>query len=154
NRNFEKHYGVDRVLSAFAIIQARIPDARLLIAGDGPERSNLQNLAHELTLKNVEFLGRVEHERVVQLYDLADVFLNGSEIDNQPLSILEAFACGLPVVTTDAGGIPDMVIPEKTALVVKRGDYRHLAECALRLLDDSSLAQCIIAQAREECREY
>jgi glycosyltransferase involved in cell wall biosynthesis len=154
NRNFERHYRVDLVLRAFAIIQDRIPDARLIVAGDGPERLSLERLARDLKLNNTEFAGRVGHERVSQLYDSADIFLNGSEIDNQPLSLLEAFACGLPVVTTDAGGIPDMVAADKTALVVASGDYTQLAASALRLLDDSTLAQRIIEQAREECRKY
>ena len=154
NRNFERHYRVDLVLRAFAIIQDRIPDARLIVAGDGPERASLERLARDLNLNHTEFIGRVGHERVVELYDSADIFLNGSEIDNQPLSLLEAFACGLPVVTTDAGGIPDMVTPDKTALVVASGDCRQLAASALRLLDDSTLAQRIIEQAREECRKY
>jgi L-malate glycosyltransferase len=154
NRNFEKHYGVDCVLRAFATIQKRIPEARLIVAGDGPERTSLEQLARELNLQNAEFTGRVGHERVVELYDSTDIFLNGSEIDNQPLSLLEAFACGLPVVTTDAGGIPDMVVPEKTALVVPRGEHEQLAASALRLLDDSTLAQSMIEQAREECRKY
>jgi glycosyltransferase involved in cell wall biosynthesis len=154
NRNFEKHYGVDRVLRAFASIQKRIPEARLIIAGDGPERTSLERLALDLNLKNTEFNGRVGQERVVELYDSADIFLNGSEIDNQPLSLLEAFACGLPVVTTDAGGIPDMVVSGKTALVVPRGEYEQLAAGALRLLADSALAQGIIQRAREECWKY
>jgi len=154
NRNFERHYRVDLVLRAFAIIQDRIPDARLIIAGNGPERTSLERLARDLNLNNTEFTGRVVHERVVELYDSADIFLNGSEIDNQPLSLLEAFACGLPVVTTDAGGIPDMVMADKTALVVASGEYQQLAASALRLLDDSTLAQKIIEQAREECRKY
>ncbi|MEP6741914.1 MAG: glycosyltransferase family 4 protein [bacterium] len=154
NRNFEKHYGVDRVLRAFATIQKRIPEARLIIVGDGPERTPLEELARDLNLHNVEFTGRVGHERIVELYDSTDIFLNASEIDNQPLSLLEAFACGLPVVTTDAGGIPDMVVPEKTALVVPRGEYEQLAASALRLLNDSTLAKSMIDQARLECRKY
>jgi L-malate glycosyltransferase len=154
NRNFEKHYGVDRVLRAFAIIQERVPNARLIVAGDGPERPALEQLARNLNLQHIEFTGRVVHERIVELYNSADIFLNGSEIDNQPLSLLEAFSCGLPVVTTDAGGIPDMVAPEKTALMVPRGDFKQLAECALRLLDDSILAEQMIQQARNECRNY
>ena len=154
NRNFEKHYGVDRVLRAFAIIQKRIPEAELIVAGDGSERLALERLAGELCLTNVKFTGRVGQDRVVELYDSADIFLNGSEIDNQPLSILEAFACGLPVVTTDAGGITDMVTHERTALVVSQGDHEHLAASALRLLDDPELAQRIIQQGREECRKY
>ena len=154
NRNFEKHYGVDRVLRAFALVQKRIPEAELIVAGDGPERSALEQLACELCLKNTQFTGRVGHDRVVELYDSADIFLNGSEIDNQPLSILEAFACGLPVVTTDAGGIPDMVTNERTALVVSRGAHEQLAAGALRLIDDPAVAQRMIQQGREECRKY
>jgi glycosyltransferase involved in cell wall biosynthesis len=154
NRNFEKHYGVDRVLRAFALIQKRIPEASLVVAGDGPERVALEQLAVELNLSNTKFTGRVPHDRVIELYDSADIFLNGSEIDNQPLSILEAFACGLPIVTTDAGGIPYMVSQEKTALVVPMGAYEQLAASALRLLDDEPLAQRIIEQGREECKKY
>src|SRR4030095_12398605 len=87
-------------------------------------------------------------------YSRASIWLNGSEIDNQPLSILEAFACGLPVVTTDAGGIPNMVTNERTALLVKQGDYEGLARAALRLLDEPDLAQRLIQQGREESRKY
>jgi glycosyltransferase involved in cell wall biosynthesis len=154
NRNFEKHYGVDRVLRAFALVQKRIPEAELIVAGDGPERFALEQLARELCLKDTQFTGRVSHDRVVELYDSADIFVNGSQIDNQPLSILEAFACGLPVVTTNAGGIPDMVTHERTALVVSRGAHEQLAASALRLIDDPALAQRMIQQGREECRKY
>ncbi len=154
NRNFEAHYGVDRVLRAFAIIQKRLPDARLTIAGDGPERVSLETLARELDLRNATFTGRVEHEQITALYGDADIFLNGSEIDNQPLSILEAFACGLPVVTTNAGGIPDIVTHEETGFLVECGDYQTLAASALRLLDDPALADSLAKKAREECRKY
>ena len=77
---------------------------------------------------------RVEHEEINRHYSAADIYLNASKIDNQPLSILEAFACGLPVVTTDAGGIPDIVTDEKTGFLVPVGDYEALAAHALKLL--------------------
>jgi len=154
NRNFEAHYGVDRVLKAFAIIQKRIPDARLIVAGDGPERGNLRQLAGELQLRNIEFTGRVPPGSISDLYNSADVFLNASEIDNQPLSILEAFACGLPVVTTDVGGITEIVINERTGLVVPKGSTDQLAAGALRLLEHDSLAQEIITRAYKECAKY
>lgn len=154
NRNFELHYGVDRVLRAFAIIQQHFPDARLTVAGDGSQRVALEQLARELKLRNTEFTGQVGHEKIVDLYDAADIYLNGSEIDNQPLSILEAFACGLPVVTTDAGGIPFVVTDGETGFLVKRGNYEAIADRALRLLENPTLAERIIAQARNECRKY
>ena len=154
NRNLEAHYGVDRVLRAFAIIQQSFPDASLTVAGDGSQRRSLEQLARELNLQNVEFKGQVEHEKVSALYDAADIYLNGSEIDNQPLSLLEAFACGLPVITTNAGGIPDMVTHERTGLLVQRGDYKAMADCALRLLRDAELARAITARALEECHKY
>ena len=154
NRNLEAHYGVDCVLRAFAIIQARLPDASLTLAGDGSQRRLLENLANELQLRNVEFKGQVEHSQVVALYDEANIYLNASLIDNQPLSLLEAFACGLPVITTNPGGIPDIVTNERTGLMVECGDHEGISQAALRLLNDQELAQRIISEARAECRKY
>ncbi len=154
NRNFEKHYGVDRVLRAFALIQQQSPDARLTVAGEGSQRAALEQLAVDLGLRNTKFIGRIEQDAIVAEYEQADVYLNGSEIDNQPLSILEAFACGLPVVTTDAGGIPDMVRNRETGFVVSRGDVEAMAERAMCLLNGPRLANLIARRALAECRNY
>ena len=154
NRNFEAHYGVDVVLRAFAIIQQRFPDAALKVAGDGPGREMLHELAAELQLRNVEFVGMVTRERMAELYNEADCFLNGSRVDNQPLSILEAFASGLPVVTTNAGGIPDVVTDGVTALMVEKDDHEALAHNAIALLEQPELAPRLINAGRNECRRY
>ena len=154
NRNLESHYGVDCVLRAFAIIQKHLPDATLTVAGDGSQRRSLEDLARELQLQNVVFKGQVDQDQVFALYDSVDIYLNGSSIDNQPLSILEAFACGLPVVTTNAGGIPDIVDHNRTGLMVQCGDYQAMAEEAICLLGHSEVSGFIANQAREECRKY
>jgi glycosyltransferase involved in cell wall biosynthesis len=154
NRNLESHYGVDRVLRAFAIIQQRIPQASLTVAGDGSQRQSLERLAGDLKLQNTQFVGQIAPANFAEVYDAADIFLNGSEIDNQPLSILEAFSCGLPVVTTDAGGIPDIVQDRRTGMVVSRGDHVEIANRALALLENPVLAKQIIDDARQECLKY
>ena len=154
NRNLEVHYGVDDVLRAFALIQKRIPEAILTVAGNGPARIKLEQLAVDLKLTNIQFVGRVEHDHITDLYNSCDVFLNASLIDNQPLSILEAFACGLPIVTTTAGGIPYMVDQERTALLVEKHDYQSLANAALRLLNEPALAKRLVAEGKRECEKY
>ena len=154
NRNLERHYNVECILRSFAMIQQRIPDARLLVAGDGSERNRLRALAVSLGLKNVEFLGAVAPEHMPALYDRAGVFVNASDIDNQPLSIIEAFASGLPVVTTDAGGIPDMVTNEETGLLVDRNDHEAIAESVIRLLSDNPLAQRLASLGEEASHKY
>lgn len=152
NRNFEAHYNVACVLRAFARIQRSYPAARLIVAGDGSQRRALVRLAHELRLHNVEFVGRVPSDRMPSLYTAADVFLNAPDIDNMPGSILEAFAAGLPVVTTDAGGIPYIVRHGATGLIVPRGDHEGMAAAALRLLEDPTLVERLTSCALEECR--
>lgn len=154
NRNLESHYGVDCVLRAFAIIQQHFPEARLTVAGDGHQRRALEQLAGHLKLRNIEFKGQVDHDQVFAVYDSADIYLNGSLIDNQPLSLLEAFACGLPVVTTNAGGIPDIVSHERTGLLVSCGDYEVMAAAAIRLLNDGELSARLVRAAQEECGKY
>ena len=123
------------VLRAFQLIQ-KIPEAKLIVAGYGSEEAKLKKLAVELNLKNIEFTGRVEQSEMPKIYDRADVYLNASIVDNMPLSIIEAFACGLPVVSTDAGGISYIVADGETGLLVKTNDYKALAEQAIRLLED------------------
>src|SRR5690606_27227995 len=151
NRNFEAHYNVAAVLRAFAIIQRAHPDARLVVAGDGPQRSELHALAKRLELRNVDFVGPVQPGGMAALYDSADIYLNSPSIDNMPNSVIEAFAAGLPVVSTDAGGIPFIVRHEENGLLVSVDDHEGLAREALRLLDDEALSASIARAARSEC---
>jgi L-malate glycosyltransferase len=150
NRNFQALYNVPCVLRAFAVIQRRLPDARLIVIGDGPERARVHAVAAELAIRNVEFLGAVRPAEMGRWYDEADVYLNASDIDNMPNSIIEAFACGLPVVTTRAGGIPYVVDHERNGLLVDLGDHDALAAAALRLLDEPALAQRLIAAGQDD----
>jgi glycosyltransferase involved in cell wall biosynthesis len=154
NRNFEPLYNVACTLRAFALIQKRYADARLVVAGDGSLREELEALARELNLRNTEFIGRVEPAVMHELYDAADVYLNSPDIDNMPGSIIEAYASGLPVVTTNAGGIPYIVTDGETGMMVEKGDHAAMAEAALRLLEDRQLATRLAQAAYRECRKY
>jgi glycosyltransferase involved in cell wall biosynthesis len=154
NRNLERLYNVECTLRAFSIIQRRLLGARLIVAGNGSERRRLRELARSLSLENVDFIGAVAPEGMPAVYDRADIFVNASDIDNQPLSIIESFASGLPVVTTNAGGIPNMVTDRKTGLMVDRGDHQAIADSVILLLNDKELAKEIALRAREECERY
>jgi len=154
NRNLEPLYNVGCVLKAFGLIQARLPEAQLIVAGDGSERGDLEKLTSDLDLRNVKFVGKVPPHRMHEYYNAADIYLNSSEIDNMPGSILEAFAAGLPVVSTNAGGIPYIVQDGETGLLVERGDHQGMAREALRLLQDHTLASRIVSNARKECFRY
>ena len=149
-RNLEPHYGVDVVLRAHALLARRRPDATLTVAGYGGAERALRRLADSLGAPGVRFVGRVEPPGMPALYDGADVFLNASIVDNQPVSILEAQLAGLPVVSTPTGDIARMVRHRETGLVVPPGDPGALAEAVTALLQEPDLARRIAARARWE----
>jgi len=151
NRNLEPLYNVGCTIRAFAAVQTEYPHASLTIVGDGALRRELEGLAGSLALRNVQFIGRVAPSEMGRLYDAADIYLNSPDIDNMPGSIIEAFACGIPVVTTNAGGIPYVVTHGRTGLMVERDDARGMADAALRLLREPALALDIADMARAEC---
>jgi glycosyltransferase involved in cell wall biosynthesis len=151
NRNFEAHYNVSCTLRAFAAIQAQVPDATLTVVGDGPQRRELEALAASLGLRGVAFTGQVPPERMPALYDAADIYLNSPELDNMPTSIIEAFAAGLPVVTTNAGGIPFIVRHGDNGRMVARGDAGQMAREARALLADPDGTLAMTRRARGEC---
>ena len=151
NRNFDALYNVSCTLRAFATIQARVPGATLTVVGDGPQRAQLRALAASLGLRNVVFTGRIAPDEMPAQYDNADIYLNSPDIDNMPTSIIEAFAAGLPVVTTDAGGIPFIVRHGDNGRMVARDDAAALAVEACALLADPDGALAMARRARAEC---
>lgn len=154
SRLLEPLYNVGCVLRAFALIQQRYPDAALTVAADGWMRSELEQLARDLNLKATKFIGRVAFEDMPAMYDSADIYLTATNLDNMPSSITESMAAGLPVVTTDAGGIPYIVTHNETCLMVPCNDYEAMAASAIRLLEDKELATRIARQAREASRSF
>ena len=128
---------VKRVLDAVRILERvnREVPAVLLMVGEGPERASAQALARRLGLQDrVRFLGR--QDRIEELMSLADVFLLPSELESFGLSALEAMACGVPVVGSDAGGLPEVVKHAETGYLLPVGDVEGMAGHVLELLKD------------------
>ena len=153
-RNLEPHYAVATVIKAFPQIKRRYPNAALTIAGWGREGRSLQDLARSLGGGDICFLGQVPPARIPALLEQADVFLNASVIDNQPLSILEAFATGVPVVTTSTGAIAELARDGRTATLVRADDPQTLADAVCGLLADPARAATISRRAREQAEKY
>jgi glycosyltransferase involved in cell wall biosynthesis len=153
-RGFHPYYRVDLVVRAFSHIQKQSQVARLCLLGRGPAESHIRSLVDELGLDGVAFAGTIPRREIGRVYDRNDIFINASRVDNMPVSILEAFASGTPVVTTAPEGIGYIVEHERTGLLCDPGDWLALAENALRLLREPELAQRIANNAYEESRRY
>ncbi len=150
-RNFDALYNVSCTLRAFRLIQNRHPDASLTLVGAGPQDAVLRRQADELALRNVVFTGRVAPEAIGAYYDDHDIYIQTPDIDNMPTSILEAYASGLPVVSTEAGGVPAMLTDGRHGLLAPLGDHGAVAAHVLRLLDDPALASRLAREARTAC---
>lgn len=139
-RNFEALYDVECTLRAFALVQRQHPDATLTLVGGGSREASLRQLAAELGLRGVTFTGRVPQDRIWEHYAANDIYVQTPAIDNMPSSILEAFASGLPVVSTRAGGVPAILTDGVQGLLAPVGDAGEVAMRVLKLLEDATLA--------------
>jgi glycosyltransferase involved in cell wall biosynthesis len=153
-RNFEPIYNVACVLRAFARVQARYPEASLTLVGSGSQDQALRALASDLSLRHVTFAGRVPPGEIHRYYAAADLYVQSPSIDNMPLSVLEAFASGSPVVSTNVGGVPSILTDGVHGLLVPDGDDAALAAQVIRLLDQPDHARRLAAAARESCLRY
>jgi glycosyltransferase involved in cell wall biosynthesis len=153
-RNLEPHYRVGNTIEAFDLLARRYPEATLAIAGQGSEDERLKRLAASLVGYKIRFVGRVEPAIMPRLYDQGDIFVNSSVVDNQPLSVLEAFAAGLPVVTTAPGEVAGMVRDGETGAIVPADDPRAMAEAIEDLLRHPDRARRMARRARDEVENY
>jgi glycosyltransferase involved in cell wall biosynthesis len=153
-RNFEPNYNVACTLRAFERVQARYPDATLTMVGSGGHEPALRLLAGSLGLRGVTFAGRVAPASMARYYDEADIYLQTPAVDNMPVSVLEAFSIGLPVVSTDVGGVRTMVTHDVHGLLAPPDDDAAVAAQVGRLLEEPGLGERLAAAALRETDAY
>ncbi|MBU6122843.1 N-acetyl-alpha-D-glucosaminyl L-malate synthase BshA [Hymenobacter siberiensis] len=149
--NFRTVKRVEDVLRIFCGVRAQIP-AKLLLVGDGPDRSRMEKLARDLDChRDLRFLGKLE--AVEEVLSVGDLFLMPSENESFGLAALEAMACEVPVVSTNAGGIPELNVHGVTGMISEIGDVPDMVRNALFVLDDTNLPR-FKAAARARAEEF
>lgn len=139
-RNLEPLYDNETAIRALEIVRVSFAGARLTIAGSGPEEERLRQIVNARGLGSyVSFAGRLERDEMAAMYRSADLMLNPSLADNMPNSLLEAWASGVPVVSTHVGGIPFMAKDGVNASLVAAGDAQSMARECCVLLSDGTL---------------
>jgi phosphatidylinositol alpha-1,6-mannosyltransferase len=146
-----KMKGVDLVIKSLPEVLGKVPDAVYIIVGDGPERKNLEDLAIKLGLREkVIFVGSLKYpsEKLLEFYVASDLFvLSSYQVKDDPriecfgIVFLEAMASGKPVIGTDSGGIKEVIVDNKTGLLVKQGNIKSLSAAIISLLSNKRLAE-------------
>ncbi len=150
--NFRKIKRIPDVIRTFAKILTQIP-ARLLLLGDGPERSGAEALCRELNIVNeVRFLGK--QEAVEEILSIADLFLMPSEVESFGLSALEAMACQVPTIASNAGGIPEIIVDGVTGFMSPVGDIEAMAKNAVYILEDEKRLEKFKKAAYERAKDF
>jgi N-acetyl-alpha-D-glucosaminyl L-malate synthase BshA len=149
--NFRSVKRVPDVIKIFAEVKKHVP-AKLLMIGDGPERQNTEELARSMGLySDIRFLGK--QEQISEILSITDLFILPSATESFGLSALEAMACNVPVISTNAGGLPEINVQGKTGFLSDVGDIEDMAKNAIYILGDDErllhFKKAAIAHARK-----
>ncbi|MBN1793265.1 glycosyltransferase [Candidatus Woesearchaeota archaeon] len=145
---------IETVIKAYKIAMKEEPDWKLRIVGGGPDLKRLKKVAGRLLHKKIEFSGPINHNKLSKIYSRADVFVTASTIETEGLVILEAMACGLPVVGVDKLAIPNIVKHEKTGFIAKAHDEKEMASYLLKLMRSRKLRQQMGRRGALEVSKY
>lgn len=150
--NFRKVKRVDDVVKAFAIISKHV-SSKLLLVGDGPERHHIEMLCREMDLCNkVIFLGK--QDPVEEILSVCDLFMMPSETESFGLAALEAMACEVPVISSNAGGIPELNVDGVTGYLCNVGDVESMAKHAVEILSDETKLAQFKSNAKKRALEF
>lgn len=142
----EEEKNLEFLLRTFKNVNKNVEDARLVLVGDGRERKNLKNLAEQLELDNITFMGSVLHDNIPEVLSCADVFVLCSLYESGPIVVQEALACGVPCVTTNVGRAKEFIVGDLIGRVVGM-DESDFAKAIIDMLTVES------EKVREECRK-
>lgn len=137
--NFRKVKRVEDVLAIFEKVHQQMP-SKLLMIGDGPERQNAEDICRKMGITDdVRFLGK--QDQMEEILNIADLFLLPSQYESFGLAALEAMACGVPVISSNAGGLPEINVHGKTGFLAEVGDVEDMAQHAIHILEDEERLQ-------------
>jgi glycosyltransferase involved in cell wall biosynthesis len=145
--------GVDYLIDAFEKVAQQIPDARLLLVGRGPDEEWLQEYAREKGLSSITFVGWVNKEDLPYYYNVSEMLVLSSNHEGLPLIITEAMSSGIPVVSTDVGGVRDLLVDGETGFLVPCEDVAGLADRMIRLLSNNDEREHMGAAGRKLVEE-
>jgi N-acetyl-alpha-D-glucosaminyl L-malate synthase BshA len=150
--NFRKLKRVNDVVRIFAEINKKVP-SKLLFVGDGPERTGAESLSRELNIyEDTRFVGR--QEQIEEVLAISDLFLLPSEYESFGLAALEAMAAGVPVISSNAGGLPEINKDGETGFLAKVGDIETMAARSIELLSDENKLQRFKSTAASQALKY
>jgi N-acetyl-alpha-D-glucosaminyl L-malate synthase BshA len=150
--NFRKVKRVEDVIAVFNLVNKQIP-SKLLMIGDGPERSHIEKISRELDChERITFLGK--QEAVEEILSVCDLFILPSETESFGLAALEAMACEVPVISSNAGGIPEVNIHGETGYLSNVGDVEDMAANALKILVDDEVLKNFKKRALQRSKDF
>ncbi len=150
--NFRKVKRVGDVVNAFLLINEKIP-SKLLLLGDGPERPYAESICRDCTaLNNIKFLGK--QEQMEDILPIADLFLLTSEYESFGLAALEAMAAEVPVISTNAGGLPEIMINGYCGFMSDIGDIQDMSNNAITILQDENTLKTYKANALAQAKKF
>jgi glycosyltransferase involved in cell wall biosynthesis len=143
-RTLDEVYNIPLAIMAFKDLKKVIPDAKLTIVGDGKLKNEIYELVKKENIDDIEFVGRVPNSKIGEILNTADIFINPSNKDNMPLSLFEALACGLAVISTNVGGIPDYITDGINGFLIELNNKEQLMNKILYILNNQEEVQKII----------
>lgn len=147
--------GFSYLVDAFVRVKEKVPEAKLDIIGEGPEREKIELQIAKLNLEtSVRLLGSLPHDEVIRAMRKAELFVLPSVAEGLGIVFIEAQACGTPVIGTNVGGIPDVIIHEETGLLVPPRDAQALAQAMVMLLENKALAQRLATEAQQQASRF
>tara|TARA_Y100000992_G_scaffold261167_1_gene196396 strand:+ start:1864 stop:3000 length:1137 start_codon:yes stop_codon:yes gene_type:complete len=150
--NFRKVKRIEDVIIAFEGISKEI-DAKLLLVGDGPERARLEQISRNSNFsKNIFFLGSLKSTK--EVLNISDLFMLPSSKESFGLSALEAMACGVPIIASKSGGIPEVVSHGESGLLNSVGDTYQMIKNALKLLSNETLLKSFKSNAYKQAMKF
>lgn len=151
-KTFEKVYGLEYLINAFAIVERKFPKIplKLVLVGKGSCENEYRDLSKKLAIENkVIFPGYVNHTEIADYYNNLDIFVIPSVRESFGVSALEASACGLPVIATNTGGLPEVVINNVTGIIVPVEDSNAIADALEKLIVDKNLRESLGNKGRQ-----